>query len=62
LGKIIVYASGLDAEVVVWIVKQVKEEYRSAIEWLNNNTSSDINFFLIELHAYTIDNSIPAHF
>lgn len=60
LGKIITYASGLDAEVIVWIVKQAKEEHRSAIEWLNNNTNSNINFFLIELHAYTIENSIPA--
>lgn len=60
LGKIITYASGLDAEVIVWIVKQAREEHRSAIEWLNNNTKSDINFFLIELKAYTIGNSIPA--
>lgn len=62
LGKIITYASGLDAEVIVWIVKQAKEEHRSAIEWLNNNTNSNINFFLIELHAYTIEDSIPAPF
>lgn len=60
LGKIITYASGLNAEVIVWIVKQAKEEHRSAVEWLNNNTNSDINFFLIELHAYTINDSIPA--
>ena len=60
LGKIITYASGLDAKVVVWIVKQAKEEHRSAIEWLNNNTNSDVNFFLIELHAYKIGDSKPA--
>ena len=33
LGKIITYASGLDAKVVVWIVKEAREEHRSAIEW-----------------------------
>lgn len=60
LGKIITYASGLDAKVIVWIVKQAKEEHRSAIEWLNNNTNNDLNFFLIELHAYRIDESNPA--
>lgn len=60
LGKIITYASGLDAQVIVWIVKQAKGEHKSAIEWLNNNTNGDVNFFLIELHAYTIGNSIPA--
>jgi hypothetical protein len=60
LGKIITYASGLDAKVIVWIVKEARDEHRSAIEWLNNNTSKDINFFLIELHAYKIGNSEPA--
>lgn len=60
LGKIITYASGLDAQVIVWIVKQAKEEHRSAIEWLNNNTNKHVNFFLIELHAYKIGDSNPA--
>lgn len=60
LGKIITYASGLDAKVVVWVVKEAKEEHRAAVEWLNNNTNSDINFFLIEIHAYKIGNSDPA--
>lgn len=60
LGKIITYASGLDAKVVVWIVKEAREEHRSAIEWLNNNTNNSVNFFLIEIHAYKIGESDPA--
>lgn len=60
LGKIITYASGLDVKVVVWIVKEAREEHRSAIEWLNNNTNSNVNFFLIEIHAYKIGESDPA--
>ena len=60
LGKIITYASGLDAKVIVWIVKEAKEEHRAAIEWLNNNTSNEVNFFLIEIHAYRIGSSDPA--
>ena len=60
LGKIITYASGLDAKVVVWIVKEAREEHRSAIEWLNNNTSDKLNFFLIQIHAYQIGDSLCA--
>lgn len=60
LGKIITYASGLDAKVVVWIVKEAREEHRSALEWLNNNTNNNVNFFLIEIHAYKIGDSDPA--
>ena len=60
LGKIITYASGLDANVVIWIVKEAREEHRSAVEWLNNRTTKDISFFLIEIHAYKIGDSLPA--
>lgn len=60
LGKIITYASGLDADVVIWIVKEAREEHRSVIEWLNNKTTKDISFFLIEIHAYQIGDSLPA--
>lgn len=60
LGKIITYAAGLKATVIVWIVREAKEEHRAAIEWLNNNTGTDVNFFLIEIHAYQIGDSLPA--
>ena len=60
LGKIITYASGLGAKFIVWIVTKAKEEHRSAVEWLNNNTNGGINFFLIEVHAYKIGDSLPA--
>lgn len=60
LGKIITYAAGLNAKYIVWIVKEAKEEHRAAIEWLNNNSSQNINFFLVEIHAYQIGESEPA--
>lgn len=60
LGKIITYASGLDASVVVWIVTSVREEHASAIEWLNKNTTDDLAFYLVEVHAYKIGESLPA--
>ena len=46
LGKIITYASGLDASVVVWIVASAREEHASAIQWLNTHTTEDVSFFL----------------
>ena len=60
LGKIITYASGLDASVVVWIVSSARQEHASAIEWLNKHTDNDLSFFLVEVHAYTIGDSDPA--
>ncbi|MBR3017052.1 MAG: DUF4268 domain-containing protein [Clostridia bacterium] len=60
LGKIITYASGLDAAVVVWIVAEARDEHASAIEWLNKHTDEEVSFFLLEIHAYTIGDSMPA--
>lgn len=60
LGKIITYASGLDAAVVVWIVAAARDEHASAIEWLNKHTDDEISFFLLEVHAYKIGDSEAA--
>lgn len=60
LVKILTYASGLDASVVVWVVASARDEHASAIEWLNKHTDDSISFFLIEIHAYKIGNSEPA--
>ncbi len=60
LGKLITYASGLDAEIIIWIVKEVLEEHQQAIDWLNENTSKKINFFVIKMEVWKIENSLPA--
>lgn len=60
LGKLITYASGKGADIVVWIVKRAREEHRAAIEWLNNHTDENISFFLIEIKLYKIGDSAPA--
>ncbi len=60
LGKLITYASGLAAEVVIWIVSRAREEHEQAINWLNDNTTERANFFLIEIEAWKIGNSLPA--
>ena len=50
LGKLITYASGLNANVIVWIVKKARDEHRSAIEWLNKNHRSIINEDVIKIY------------
>ncbi len=60
LGKIITYASGKDAEVIVWIVKRARDEHKQAIAWLNQHTDENIGFFLVEIELWKIDDSRPA--
>ena len=60
LGKIITYASGKDAEVIVWVVKRARDEHKQAIEWLNQHTDDNIGFFLLEIQLWKINDSLPA--
>lgn len=60
LGKLITYASGKSADVIIWVVKHAREEHKAAIEWLNNHTDEKIGFFLCEIKLYRIGTSDPA--
>ena len=60
LGKLITYASGKSADVVIWVVKHAREEHKAAIEWLNNHTDDNVGFFLCEIKLYRIGDSEPA--
>lgn len=60
LGKIITYASGHDAAIVVWIFKEIREEHRQAIDWLNEISDENTSFFALVIKVYQIDGSKPA--
>lgn len=57
LGKLITYASGKGADVVIWEVKHAREEHKAAVEWLNNHTDDKIGFFLCEIKLFQIGDS-----
>lgn len=60
LGKLITYASGYDAKIVIWIFEEMRDEHKQAIEWLNENTNENLDFFAINIQLWKIDNSNPA--
>lgn len=60
LGKILTYGAGKQAEVLVWIVKDAREEHENAINWLNEHTDDSIHLFLIQIEAWRIGDSSPA--
>ena len=56
LGKIVTYAAGRhEAAIVIWIVERVTDEYRKAVEWLNSRTDNNIDFYLVEIQLWKID-------
>ena len=42
------------------LLKKQEKNTEVQIEWLNNKTTKDISFFLMEIHAYKIGDSLPA--
>ena len=57
LGKILTYGSVHDASLLIWIVRDVREEHRKAIDWLNEHTDEKLNFFLVQLEIWRIEES-----
>lgn len=60
LGQIITYASGIEAEIIIWVCSQVTHEHRQAIDWLNEVTRADIAFFACEIELWKIGDSLAA--
>ena len=60
LGQLIAYAAGVGAGVVVWISRELRDEHRQALDWLNRNTGDETNFFGVVLELLQIEGSRPA--
>jgi Domain of unknown function (DUF4268) len=57
LGQLMTYAAGLDTVTIIWIAAEVRDEHRAALDWLNDITNDDINFFGLEVELWRIGNS-----
>ena len=61
LGKVITYAAGHHASIVIWIFKEITEDHRNAIDWLNKNTDEDRLFFAVQIEARPIRTTPNPH-
>ncbi len=57
LGQILTYAAGTGAKKVIWIAESFRPEHVAALEFLNQNTTDDLNFFAVEVELWRIGDS-----
>jgi len=60
LGQLLTYAAGLKAVTIVWIADRFTDEHRAALDWLNDVTAEEINFFGLEVELWRIGESPAA--
>ena len=48
LGQVLACAENYDARILIWIADNIREEHRSALDWLNRWTPKDIQVFGVE--------------
>ena len=60
LGKMIMYAAGLEAKAIICVGQEITAEIRQSLDWLNMVSRDDVNFYATELELWRIDDSVPA--
>lgn len=57
LGQIIAYAAGVGAKKVIWVAESFRPEHSAALQFLNDNTTENLNFFGVQIELWRISNS-----
>ena len=60
IGKLMTYAAGLKAHSVILICEDLRPEHRAALDWLNEISADDHQFFGVTLELWRIGTSLPA--
>lgn len=62
LGQVITYAAGVKAKKIIWIAKEIQQEHAAAIEFLNENTGEELNFFAVQIKLVKVDHNFIPNF
>ena len=56
-SKLITYAVTNEAKYAVWIAEEIHPEHKASVDWLNDNTNDNINFYVFKAIIEQIGNS-----
>lgn len=57
LGQILTYAAGVGACKVIWLAEAFRTEHVAALEFLNQHTTDELDFFAVEIELWRIGDS-----
>jgi hypothetical protein len=57
---VLVYTANHEAKTVIWVAREITDEHRKTLDWLNDSTPPDFSFFGIEIELWRIGDSPPA--
>ena len=57
LGQILTYAAGVGARKVIWMADSFRTEHVAALDFLNQHTTDELDFFAVEIELWRIGNS-----
>ena len=57
LGQILTYAAGVGARKVIWLAESFRAEHVAALDFLNQHTTEELNFFAVEVELWRIGDS-----
>jgi len=60
LGQVLTYLVNLEANVAIWVATDPRPEHQRVIDWLNENTGDNANFYLARIEAIRIGDSLYA--
>ena len=63
LSRLLIYAAGKDAKLVIWVAREIVDEHRQVLDWLNQRTDENTQFYGVVVELWKIDDSRSApHF
>lgn len=60
LSRLLLYATGQDAKLVVWVASEIGAEHRQVLDWLNQRTGENTQFYGVSIELLRVDDSRPA--